>query len=236
MSRPVGTGFWICKKCGATHHDGLGEKGCLFCATPEDKIRANAAYGKGLRRVLIESPYAGDFRIDPDAPDFASDFPGGSAENIRYLRACLHDSLVKHGEAPFASHAIYTQTGVLDDREPDERRLGIEAGLAWGKLADATVVYVDRGVSPGMKLGIERARSEGRPVEFRILGGIATCDIAGNDGCTEEAIWCWPHHGRLCATHCGKVMRERAEFQIVPFTADNIARLCGVLGGALDKD
>ncbi len=65
------------------------------------------------------------------------------------------------------SHLLYTQA--LDDGDADERRMGIEAGLAWGAVADGTVVYIDRGVSRGMMLGIERARSEGRPVSFRRL-------------------------------------------------------------------
>ena len=50
-----------------------------------------------------------------------------------------------------------------------ERALGIEAGLAWGRAANATVVYIDLGISPGMKQGVERALLEGRPVEYRSL-------------------------------------------------------------------
>jgi hypothetical protein len=65
------------------------------------------------------------------------------------------------------SHLLYTQA--LDDGVPEERRLGIEAGLAWGAVAEATVVYTDRGVSRGMQIGIERALAEGRPVEFRCI-------------------------------------------------------------------
>jgi hypothetical protein len=80
------------------------------------------------------------------------------------------------GEAPLASHLLYTQA--LDDGDPDERKMGIEAGLSWGALADATVVYIDRGVSRGMKLGIERAKQEGRPVEYRRLYALLS-DPAG---------------------------------------------------------
>lgn len=111
--------------------------------------------GLRYRRVLVESPYA-------------ASTPEGREANITYLRRALRDCL-KRGEAPFASHALYTQEGVLDDTVPEERALGIEAGLVWGRQADATVVYMDRGVSEGMKLGIERAKSEGRPVERRFL-------------------------------------------------------------------
>ena len=110
-----------------------------------------------MRRVIVESPYA--------APT-----PEGRDENITYLRRALRDCLGR-GEAPFASHALYTQPGVLDDKVPEERTLGIEAGLVWGKQADATVVYMDRGVSEGMRMGIKRAQSERRSVEYRYLDG-----------------------------------------------------------------
>lgn len=64
-----------------------------------------------MRRVIIESPYAGDVEL-----------------NAQYARECLRDSLTR-GEAPIASHLLYTQPGVLDDAVPRERALGIEAGL-----------------------------------------------------------------------------------------------------------
>ena len=106
-----------------------------------------------MRLVLVESPFAGDVK-----------------RNLAYLRAAMRDCLLR-GEAPFASHALYTQPGVLDDDKSDERALGIEAGLRWGKRADATVVYSDLGISQGMALGIRRAVAEGRPVERRTLPG-----------------------------------------------------------------
>jgi hypothetical protein len=85
-----------------------------------------------------------------------------------YARLCLLDSL-KRGEAPLASHLLYPQ--VLNDNSPEDRRLGIEAGLAWGPVADLTAVYTDHGISSGMREGIERAEREGRPVEYRQLKG-----------------------------------------------------------------
>jgi hypothetical protein len=106
-----------------------------------------------VRLVIVESPYAGDVE-----------------RNLQYVRAAMHDCL-RRGEAPFASHALYTQPGVLDDDKADERRLGIEAGLAWGAKAHATVVYGDLGMTEGMRLGVTRAQLVGRPVEWRNLGG-----------------------------------------------------------------
>lgn len=64
--------------------------------------------------------------------------------NLTYAREALRDSLLR-GEAPIASHLLYTQKGVLDDRIREERGLGIAAGLAWG-VAEMTVVYADLGI------------------------------------------------------------------------------------------
>ena len=105
-----------------------------------------------MRLVVVESPYAGD--VD---------------RNLRYLRAALRDC-IERGEAPFASHAIYTQPGVLDDRVPAEREMGILAGWAWLAKADAVAVYDDLGVSPSMERGIEAATHFGKPIERRSLG------------------------------------------------------------------
>jgi len=41
-------------------------------------------------------------------------------ENLKYLRRCMVDCL-KRGEAPYASHGLYTQEGVLDDTVSEER-------------------------------------------------------------------------------------------------------------------
>lgn len=102
-------------------------------------------------RVIVESPYAGDVE-----------------RNERYARACLKDCL-ERGEAPFASHLLYTQHGVLDDTDPEERQWGIDAGLIWGKCADMTVVYTDLGISGGMNYGIKNAIDANRKIEYRNL-------------------------------------------------------------------
>ena len=103
--------------------------------------------------VRLESPYAGDVE-----------------RNVRYARACMRDSLMK-GEAPFASHLLYTQPGVLDDDDPAERKLGIEAGLSAAWMFHKVVVYCDLGISPGMQQGIDQARAHHQQIVFRRLGG-----------------------------------------------------------------
>jgi hypothetical protein len=107
------------------------------------------------RLVIIESPYG-------------SDDPAVVEENKRYCDACLRESL-NRGEAPFASHRVYTQ--VLDDSVPEQRKQGMEAGFAWMTRADLVAVYVDRGISEGMMKGIERASGLGKRIEFRKVVG-----------------------------------------------------------------
>jgi len=109
-----------------------------------------------MNRVIIESPYAGH---------------GEDLElNERYLDGCLLDSLSR-GEAPFASHGLYTRNGVLDDTIPDERRKGINAGFEWRQVAHFTAFYGDLGITKGMVMGLEHAIRESCPVVFRSLGG-----------------------------------------------------------------
>lgn len=107
-----------------------------------------------MKLVIIESPFAGDIHA-----------------NVEYARAAVRDSL-KRGEAPIASHLLYTQPGILDDLVPSERVLGIDAGHAWMQVADLVAVYQDRGISNGMRLGIERAAAAGLVIEYRNLGHV----------------------------------------------------------------
>ena len=102
-----------------------------------------------MKRVVIESPYAGD-----------------RATNDAYLEAAMRDSFAR-GEAPFASHRLYP--GILDDNQEEERRLGREAGFAWGAVAELVAVYTDLGISPGMRAGIERAVRHRIRVEYRTI-------------------------------------------------------------------
>lgn len=105
------------------------------------------------RRVIIESPYAGDIEA-----------------NVAYARACMKDSL-NRGEAPIASHLLYTQPGILRDDVPAERAQGIAAGWAWRECASLSAFYTDRGWSGGMRAAYASALKEGRPYALRSLNG-----------------------------------------------------------------
>lgn len=107
--------------------------------------------------VVIESPYRGATRQE-------------LARNIRYVRAALRDCLLR-GEAPVASHALYSQQGVLSDRSNIERELGMSAGWRFLAAADRVAVYQDLGISPGMERGIQKALAMGLSVDWRNLPG-----------------------------------------------------------------
>ena len=102
-----------------------------------------------MKRVVIESPLSGDF-----------------ARNQCYARLCAIDCM-RRGESPYASHLFFTQ--LLNDATPEDRRLGMECGFAWGAAAELCAVYVDLGISDGMRQGIVRAVDAGGHVVQRNL-------------------------------------------------------------------
>lgn len=107
-----------------------------------------------IKRVVIESPFRGDV-----------------ARNTLYLRHAIRDCY-KRGESAYASHRMLTDA--LDDGVADERAWGIQAGLAWGEVAELCAVYIDLGVSSGMLQGVRAALSIGQPIEVRTIEGWGT--------------------------------------------------------------
>lgn len=85
-----------------------------------------------MKLVVIESPYVGDVE-----------------RNLAYARSAVAHSL-SLGEAPIASHLLYTQPGILDDGDPEQRKLGIACGLAWAEHAEIAAFYLDLGWTRGM--------------------------------------------------------------------------------------
>lgn len=90
--------------------------------------------------VVIESPFAG-FR----------------ALHRAYLQAAIRDCL-RRGETPYASHQMLT--AALMDEVPEQRELGLAAGLAMRDhlvgAGAAVAFYVDLGWSPGMEVSRSR--------------------------------------------------------------------------------
>jgi hypothetical protein len=109
-----------------------------------------------VKLVIIESPYKGDLE-----------------RNKRYLRSCIRDC-INRAESPYASYRMLTDA--LDDNDPVERSLGIEAGLAWrnafilASRDDAPhrvfhrvtpIFYLDLGMSDGMDRALKLYDAEG---------------------------------------------------------------------------
>jgi hypothetical protein len=104
-----------------------------------------------MKRVIVESPYAGD-----------------TADNIEYAKKCCLDC-IKRGEVPFASHLFFTQ--FLDDKNPDHRTIGVHMGYDFLEKAEEIVFYTDLGLSPGMEKALAKAFMEGKPVKKRSIAG-----------------------------------------------------------------
>lgn len=75
-----------------------------------------------MKLVVIESPFAGCFPL-----------------NRAYLHEAIRDCL-RRGETPYASHKMIP--GALDDLDREERRSGIDAGLAMRSKAKAAMGLV----------------------------------------------------------------------------------------------
>lgn len=109
-------------------------------------------------KAIIESPYAGE------GDDLV--------RNILYARFAMKYALDR-GFAPFASHLLYTQPGILDDKVRTDRLLGCAAGFEWGGHAQRVMVFYDLGITEGMRYGIEAHTSRGIKVTFHSIDGWA---------------------------------------------------------------
>jgi len=127
-----------------------------------------------MKLVIIESPYA------------AAEL-NKLADNITYARRCISHSIFR-GEAPFASHLLYTQPGILEDLNPNERALGILCGFEWGKCADIHAFYTDRGWSGGMIAAYQRAAQLTLPMQVRALFSEPKYPTATQLGVSPEAL------------------------------------------------
>jgi hypothetical protein len=88
-----------------------------------------------MKRVYVASPFRGAT-------------PEETRQNIIYARLCMLDSL-ERGEAPYLSHLLYTQVWAESD---DLRAAGLAAGTAWRRVSDYVALYIDLGVTDGMRL------------------------------------------------------------------------------------
>lgn len=104
--------------------------------------------------TVIESPLSGDM-----------------IRNTAYAELAMLDSFAR-GEAPFASHVLFPH--VLNELDPEQREQGIEAGFAIGARLESRAVYVDLGLSGGMRRGVAQAHDLGQTLDRRMIVGIET--------------------------------------------------------------
>lgn len=102
--------------------------------------------------VSIESPFKPS---DADVAKYEGRYSRAELlrQNLVYARFALLNSL-KRGEAPFASHLLYTQVWA---ENKELREAGIKAGVEYHHRTDMVALYVDLGVSGGMKLAEDNA-------------------------------------------------------------------------------
>jgi hypothetical protein len=125
--------------------------GRLVLKSLEERLQPTPRWQENpMKRVIIESPFAGDIQT-----------------NLKYVRQACTDC-INRGEVPFASHMFFPQ--FLDDNDPKQRQLGIEMGYDFWEKADLVVFYTDFGISPGMEKALAKAFLEGKPYVKRALG------------------------------------------------------------------
>jgi hypothetical protein len=138
--------------------------------------------------VVIESPYSGDI-----------------PKNVEYALECLHDSYFNRGEAPIASHLLYTRLPqsemlkganiyhghVIDNgiAARHGRDHGIKCGDEWALKADLVAVYTDHGISSGMQHRIDFCKKHKIPVEYRtIKSDVMVYGLVGRAGSGKDSL------------------------------------------------
>jgi hypothetical protein len=112
--------------------------------------------------------------------------------NVIFAQRCMADC-IRVGEAPYASHLLYTQPNILDDFLPEERACGLVAGRRFLAVCEYAVCYVDRGFSTGMRGDLEAAVQYRTEILFRRLEGPA---LVSNAFLHQHNV---PHHScRIC--------------------------------------
>ena len=98
-----------------------------------------------MKRVFICSPYRGDVERNVKA-----------ARNHARMAAII-------GYCPIAPHLLFPQ--FLNDRDPEERIMGITLGVEQMKMCDEVWVFGSR-ISNGMGFELEKAKELGIPVRL----------------------------------------------------------------------
>lgn len=145
-----------------------------------------------MRIVIVESPFK-------PSDDTVAQYRGRYSraellrQNLVYARLALLNALGR-GEAPLASHLLYTQVWAESN---DLREAGIKAGIEMYHRVDLSALYVDLGVSAGMKLGQEHASLIGVETTRRLL--FATHEDGVRANLHERDLATFPYLDELLA-------------------------------------
>lgn len=157
-----------------------------------------------MKIVCLESPFK------PSAADVAR-YAGTYSEaellrqNLIYARLALLNSLMR-GEAPLASHLLYTQ--VWSERD-DLRDAGIKAGIEMHHRCDMVALYADLGISSGMGLASNNAKLIGVEQTRRVI-----LDADGKDPralLADRKLDTFPYLEQLTAAESTQGMRAGNE-------------------------
>lgn len=85
-------------------------------------------------------------------------------KHIEYAKE-LTSTVLLHGQSAVTPHLYITNC--LDDSDPEERKLGLEASLEILKKCDVVFVGQKFGISEGMAVEIKEAEKLGIPVFYR---------------------------------------------------------------------
>jgi hypothetical protein len=145
-----------------------------------------------MKIVILESP----FKPSDDAvAHYRGQYSRAELlrQNLVYARLCLLNALGR-GESPLASHLLYTQVW---DESNDLREAGIKAGIELYQRADLSALYVDLGVSDGMKEGQAHAQLIGVETTRRLL--FATHEDGVRANLHERSLAGFPYLDELLA-------------------------------------
>ena len=94
--------------------------------------------------------------------------PHAYQREMRYAQSALLDALAR-AEAPI--HGALDMVRLLCDIDADRQLIDqlLEAQAAWLDASDTVIVYADLGMSPGMQMIIDLAKSCDIEIEYRAL-------------------------------------------------------------------
>ena len=78
---------------------------------------------------------------------------------VRYSRFAIEQGCI-----PLASHLLYPR--ILDDEDPEQRRLGLFFGMVWLDIAQEIWIFSDGTLSKGMRAEYDRAKKRGYKIRF----------------------------------------------------------------------